>query len=124
MGSAYLSYLEKEDDWQRRARLLLKEFEDALTEQQSTYCTLIVPRSKWLGIEKSLLVHAASDPVAADLDVTTGLADIFQHDTHCGDVWNTNRCQNGRLTWLYLKYWELMVQLKTFKRVERALLEK
>ncbi|KAI5141739.1 coiled-coil domain-containing protein 127 [Manis pentadactyla] len=124
LGSAYLSYLEKEDDWQRRARLLLKEFEDALTERQSIYCSLIVPRSKRLGIEKSLLVRAASDPVAADLDMATGLADIFQHDTHCGNVWNTNRRQNGRLMWLYLKYWELMVQLKTFKRVERALLEK
>ncbi|XP_036871504.2 coiled-coil domain-containing protein 127 [Manis javanica] len=124
LGSAYLSYLEKEDDWQRRARLLLKEFEDALTERQSIYCSLIVPRSKRLGIEKSLLVRAASDPVAADLDMATGLADIFQHDTYCGDVWNSNRRQNGRLMWLYLKYWDLMVQLKTFKRVERALLEK
>ncbi|KAM9695135.1 coiled-coil domain-containing protein 127 isoform 1-T3 [Trichechus inunguis] len=124
LRGAYQSCLEREEDWQRRARLLLKEFEDALTERQNIYCSLVLPRSKRLEIEKSLLVRASVDPVAADLEMVTGLTDIFRHDTYCGDVWNTNKRQNGRLMWLYLKYWELIVELKKFKRVEKAILEK
>ncbi|XP_058162672.1 coiled-coil domain-containing protein 127 [Dasypus novemcinctus] len=124
LRSAYQSCLEKEENWQKRASLLLKEFEDALTERQSIYCSLILPRSKRLEIEKSLLVRASIDPVAADLEMVAGLTDIFKHDTYCGDVWNTNKRRNGRLMWLYLKYWELIVELKKFKRVEKAILEK
>ena len=123
LRSADLSFLEKEDDWQRRARLVLKEFEDALTERQNIYCSLLLPRGRRLEIEKSLLVRAATDPVATDLQMAAGLTDIFKHDTYCGDVWNTNRRQNGRLMWLYLKYWELAVELKKCKRVEKAILE-
>ncbi|KAM9050554.1 LOW QUALITY PROTEIN: coiled-coil domain-containing protein 127-like [Megaptera novaeangliae] len=123
LRSAYLSCLDKEEDWQRRARLLLREFEDALTERQSIYCSLVLPRHKRLEIEKSLLVRASTDPVAADLEMAAGLTDIFKHDTYCGDVWNTNKRHNGRLMWL-LRYWELMVELKKFKNVERAILEK
>ncbi|XP_007953979.1 coiled-coil domain-containing protein 127 [Orycteropus afer afer] len=123
LRSAYQSCLEREEDWQRRARLLLKEFEDALTERQNIYCSLVLPRSKRLAIEKSLLVRASVDPVAADLEMVPGLTDIFRHDTHCGDMWNTNRRHNGKLMWLYLKYWELTVQLKAFQRVEKAILE-
>uniref|UniRef100_A0ABI7VQK9 Coiled-coil domain containing 127 n=1 Tax=Felis catus TaxID=9685 RepID=A0ABI7VQK9_FELCA len=124
LRSTYLSFLEKEEDWQRRARLVLKEFEDALTERQSIYCSLLLPRSRRLDIEKRLLVRASTDPVAADLHMAAGLTDIFKHDTYCGDVWNTNRRQNGRLMWLYLKYWELIVELKKYKAVEKAILEK
>lgn len=124
LRSAYLSCLEEEEGWQGRAGLLLKELEDALSERQSIYCSLLLPRSRRLEIEKNLLVRASTDPVAADLEVAAGLTDIFKHDTYCGDVWNTNRRQNGRLMWLYLKYWELTVQLKKFKRVEKAILEK
>ncbi|XP_053069891.1 coiled-coil domain-containing protein 127 isoform X1 [Acinonyx jubatus] len=124
LRSTYLSFLEKEEDWQRRARLVLKEFEDALTERQSIYCSLLLPRSRRLEIEKRLLVRASTDPVAADLHMAAGLTDIFKHDTYCGDVWNTNRRQNGRLMWLYLKYWELIVELKKYKAVEKAILEK
>ncbi|XP_006900237.1 PREDICTED: coiled-coil domain-containing protein 127 [Elephantulus edwardii] len=120
----YESCLEREEDWQRRARLLLKEFEDALSERQSIFCSLVLPRRRRLEIEKSLLVRAVTDPVAADLEMVTGLTDIFKHDTYCGDIWNTNRRQNGRLMWLYLKYWELIVELRKFKRVEKAILEK
>ncbi|XP_045299573.1 coiled-coil domain-containing protein 127 [Leopardus geoffroyi] len=124
LRSTYLSLLEKEEDWQRRARLVLKEFEDALTERQSIYCSLLLPRSRRLEIEKRLLVRASTDPVAADLHMAAGLTDIFKHDTYCGDVWNTSRRQNGRLMWLYLKYWELIVELKKHKAVEKAVLEK
>nr|XP_053769469.1 coiled-coil domain-containing protein 127 isoform X1 [Desmodus rotundus] len=123
LRNAYLSCLEKEEDWQRRARLLLKEFEGALSERQSIYCSLVLPRRKRLEIEKNLLVRASTDPIAADLEMAAGLTDIFNHDTYCGDVWNTNKRQNGRLMWLYLKYWELIVELKKFKKVEKAILE-
>ncbi|XP_017375900.1 coiled-coil domain-containing protein 127 [Cebus imitator] len=124
LRSAYLSCLQKEENWQRRAGLLLKEFEAVLTERQNIYCSLFLPRSKRLELEKSLLVRASVDPVAADLEMGAGLTDIFQHDTYCGDVWNTNKRRNGRLMWLYLKYWELVVELKKFKKVEKAILEK
>lgn len=124
LRSAYLSCLGQEEDWQRRARLLLKDIEGALSERQSIYCSLLLPRGRRLQIEKSLLGRASTDPVAADLDMAAGLTDIFKHDTHCGDVWNTDRRQNGRLMWLYLKYWELTVELKKFERVEKAILEK
>ncbi|XP_004698168.1 coiled-coil domain-containing protein 127 [Echinops telfairi] len=124
LRSAYQSCLAGEEDWQRRARLLLQDFEEALTERQSIYCSLVLPRRRRLDLEKSMLVRASVDPVAADLDMVAGLTDIFKHDTHCGEVWNTNRRQNGRLMWLYLKYWELIVELKKFKRIEKAILEK
>ncbi|XP_037386125.1 coiled-coil domain-containing protein 127 [Talpa occidentalis] len=122
LRSAYLRCLGREEDWQRRARRLLGEFEEALAERQSIFCSRLLPRSKRLEIEKDLLVRASTDPVAAELEMAAGLTDIFKHDTHCGDVWNTDRRQNGRLLWVYLKYWELMVELKKFKSVERALL--
>ncbi|XP_027625651.1 coiled-coil domain-containing protein 127-like [Tupaia chinensis] len=124
LRGVYMSYLEKEEDWQRRARLLLKEFEAALTERRNIYCSLILPRNKRLEREKNLLVRASVDPVAADLEMVAGLTDIFKHDTYCSDVWNTNKRQNGRLMCLYLRYWELIVELKKFKRVEKAILEK
>ena len=111
LRSAYLRCLGQEEDWQRRARLLLSEFEAALTERQSIYCSLVLPRRRRLELEKSLLVRASTDPVAADLEMAAGLTDIFKHDTHCGDVWNTNKRQNGRLMWLYLRYWELIVKI-------------
>lgn len=124
LRSAYLSCLGQEEGWQRRARLLLKDVEGALSERQSIYCSLLLPRGQRLQLEKSLLDRAAADPIAAELDMAAGLTDIFKHDTHCGDVWNTDRRQNGRLMWLYLKYWELTVELKKFERVEKAILEK
>ncbi|KAB1281267.1 Coiled-coil domain-containing protein 127 [Camelus dromedarius] len=120
---AYLSCLDREEDWQRRARLLLRELEGALTERQGIYCSLLLPRRRRLELEKSWLVRASTDPVAVDLGVAAGLVDIFKHDTYCGDVWNTDRRQNGRLMWLYLKYWELVVELKKFRSAEKAILE-
>ncbi|XP_045856640.1 coiled-coil domain-containing protein 127 [Meles meles] len=122
LRSAYLSFLEKEDDWQRRARLVLKEFEDALAERQSIYCSLLLPRRRRLEIEKDLLVRASTDPVAAELQTAAGLTDIFQHDTHCGGVWNGGGRRHGRLMWLYLRYWELSAELRKRRRVEAAIL--
>ncbi|XP_020841338.1 coiled-coil domain-containing protein 127 isoform X2 [Phascolarctos cinereus] len=124
LKSVYQHCLEKEENWQKRAAFLLKEFEEALIERQNIYCSLVLPRTKRLEIEKSLLVRASIDPVAADLEMVSGLTDIFKHDTYCGDMWNSNKRQNGRLMWLYLKYWELAVELNKFKRVEKSILEK
>ncbi|XP_004597968.2 coiled-coil domain-containing protein 127 [Ochotona princeps] len=124
LRGAYLHCLQGEEDWQQRARRLLQEFEDALTERQSIYCSRLLPRGQRLEMEKSLLVRASVDPVAADLDMVSGLTDIFKHDTHCGGIWNTNKRQNGRLMWLYLQYWELLVELKKFRKVEKVILEK
>ncbi|CAO2622000.1 Coiled-coil domain-containing protein 127 [Lemmus lemmus] len=123
LRSVYLSCLEEEDDWQRRAQLVLKEVGEALVERQNIYCSPVLPRSAKLQLEKSLLVRSSVDPVAADLEMAASLSDIFRHK-HCGDVWNTNKRQNGRLMWMYLKYWELLVELKKFKKVEKVILEK
>ncbi|KAM4875867.1 coiled-coil domain-containing protein 127 isoform 2-T2 [Thomomys bottae] len=124
LRSVYLSCLEDEQDWQRKAQLMLKEIGEALVERQSIYCSPILPRSIRLQLEKNLLARASMDPVATNLEMEAGLTDIFKHDKHCGDVWNTNKRQNGKLMWLYLKYWELVVELKKFKRVEQVILEK
>ncbi|XP_010602661.1 coiled-coil domain-containing protein 127 [Fukomys damarensis] len=124
LRSVYLSCLEEQENWERRARLMLKEVGEALAERQSIYCSLVLPRHTRLELEKNLLVRASVDPVAADLEMTAGLTDIFKHDTYCSGIWNTNKRQNGRLMWLYLKYWELVVELKKFKRVEKVILQK
>ncbi|KAJ8785151.1 hypothetical protein J1605_007707 [Eschrichtius robustus] len=93
LRSAYLSCLDKEEDWP--------------TESQAS-AERVRGRS-----------HRKTEHLLQD----GGWPDIFKHDTYCGDVWNTNKRHNGRLMWLYLRYWELMVELKKFKNVERAILE-
>ncbi|KAJ6657828.1 hypothetical protein lerEdw1_001878 [Lerista edwardsae] len=123
-GVLYQSCMEKEGQWQKRAIVLLKEYEEALTERQDIYCSLMLPRNRRLEIEKNLLVKAATDSVALDLEMETGLKDIFRHDTYCSNLLNTNKRRNGRLMWLYLRYWELSVELRKFKRVEKAMLGK
>lgn len=123
-GVLYQSCMEKEGQWQKRAIDLLKEYEEALTERQDIYCSLMLPRNRRLEIEKNLLVKAATDSVALDLEMETGLKDIFRHDTYCSNLFNTNKHRNGRLMWLYLRYWELSVELRKFKRVEKAMLGK
>uniref|UniRef100_A0A663LPL0 Uncharacterized protein n=1 Tax=Athene cunicularia TaxID=194338 RepID=A0A663LPL0_ATHCN len=99
-GNLYQSCLAKEEEWQKRASILLKEFEAGLQERQDIYCSLVVPRSQRLEIEKNLLVKAATDPVAMALQMESGLKDIFKHDNYCGNLLNRNKSQNGRLMWL------------------------
>ncbi|KFQ39112.1 Coiled-coil domain-containing protein 127 [Mesitornis unicolor] len=123
-GNLYQSCLAKEEEWQKRANILLKEFEERLKERQDIYCSLVVPRSQRLEIEKNLLVKAATDPVATALHMESGLKDIFKHDNYCGNLLNRNKSQNGRLMWLYLRYWELAIELQKFKRAEKAILGK
>ncbi|KAM9228171.1 Coiled-coil domain-containing protein 127 [Leptosomus discolor] len=123
-GNLYQTCLAKEEEWQKRASILLKEFEEGLKERQDIYCSLVVPRSQRLEIEKNLLVKAATDPVAMALHMESGLKDIFKHDNYCGNLLNRNKSQNGRLMWLYLRYWELAIELQKFKRAEKAMLGK
>uniref|UniRef100_A0A8C5MX15 Coiled-coil domain containing 127 n=1 Tax=Leptobrachium leishanense TaxID=445787 RepID=A0A8C5MX15_9ANUR len=120
----FSAYLGKEEEWQRKAKDLLKEFEDNLKERQNIYCSLIIPKIKRLEIEKKMLIKAITDPIAAELHMEDGLSDIFKHDTHCATVTNTNKRQNGRLMWVYMKYWELAVDLKRYKKAEDAMLGK
>ncbi|XP_069468459.1 coiled-coil domain-containing protein 127 [Ambystoma mexicanum] len=123
-GALYQGCLAKEEEWQKKATNLLSEVEDALVERQNIYCSLMVPRKKRLEIEKKLLRRAATDPVAAEIHLKAGLTDIFQNDRHCADLTNTNSRNNGKLMWLYLKYWELAVEHKKFKKVENVMLGK
>lgn len=123
-GALYASYLEKEEDWQTKAKCLLTEFENALKERQNIYCSFVAPRKKRIEIEKKLLVKAATSPVAVELGMSEGLEDIFKHDTHCAVLLNNNKHQNGRLMWLYLKYWELLLDLKKFKTAEELMIGK
>ncbi|KAM4689760.1 coiled-coil domain-containing protein 127 isoform 1-T4 [Discoglossus pictus] len=123
-GALIRSCLEKEEEWQKKANSLLKEFEESLKERQNIYCSLIASRKHRLEIEKNLLVKAASNPIALELKMEDDLVDIFKHDTHCAVMTNTNMHQNGRLMWLYLKYWKLTVEHKKFKRVEETIVGK
>ncbi|XP_053570504.1 coiled-coil domain-containing protein 127 [Bombina bombina] len=123
-GVLYKSCLEKEEEWKKKAEIVLKEFEEALKERQNIYCSLIAPRKNRLEIEKNLLVKAATNPIAIELQMEADLVDIFKHDTHCAVLTNTNKHQNGRLMWLYLKYWKQTVDIKKFKKVEEAIVGK
>ncbi|KAM8967896.1 coiled-coil domain-containing protein 127 [Pelodytes ibericus] len=123
-GVLYSTYLGKEEEWKVKANSLLKEFEDDLKERQNIYCSLLVPKIKRLELEKKMLVKAITNPVAVELEMEDGLTDIFKNDTHCGVLMNTNKNQNGKLMWVYLKYWELTVELKKFKKAEEAMLGK
>ncbi|OCT76135.1 coiled-coil domain-containing protein 127 [Xenopus laevis] len=121
-GALYRSYILKEGEWQKRANSLLKEFEEALKERQNIYCSMVVSRKERLEIEKNLIIRAVTDPVAVELNMEAGLDDIFKHDTYCASFANTNKSRNGRLMWLYLKYWELAVERNKFKKVEKAII--
>ncbi|KAM4029190.1 coiled-coil domain-containing protein 127 [Anomaloglossus baeobatrachus] len=120
----YASHLKRQEEWQTKAKGLLKEFEEALKERQNIYCSWTTQKTNRFEIENSLLVKAASNPIAVELGMTDGLIDIFKHDKHCAVVTNTNKLENGRLMWIYLKYWQLTVDLKKFKRFEENMMGK
>ncbi|XP_044150183.1 coiled-coil domain-containing protein 127 [Bufo gargarizans] len=120
----YTSNCEREEEWQTKAKSLLKDFEDALKERQNIYCSWTASKKNRLEIEKKMLVKAASNPVAAEVGMTDGLIDIFKHDNYCAELTNTNKRENGRLMWIYLKYWQLSVDVKKFKRLQEAMTEK
>lgn len=120
----FASHLEKEEEWQIKAKSLLKEFENALRERQNVYCSLITPKKHRFEIENKMLIKAANNPIAVEVGMTDGLIDIFKHDNHCAVLTNTNTRENGKLMWVYLKYWELTVDLKKFKKLEEAMIGK
>lgn len=124
LRSAYLRCLGQEEDWQRRARLLLSEFEAGVTERQSIYCSLVLPPQAARAREEPAGSSAGHPPGGCGPEMAAGLTDIFKHDTHW-DVWDHQQApKRGRLMWLYLRYWELIIELKKFKQVEKAILEK
>ncbi|MGH0163356.1 UNVERIFIED_CONTAM: hypothetical protein FKN15_044945 [Acipenser sinensis] len=122
-AALFRSILEKESDWQNKATFVLKHFEEALVERQSAFCSVFLLRDRRLEMEKNLLIKAATDPVAVELKMEADLKTIFKHDRYCAGLLNTDKRKNGRLMWLFLKQWELQVELQKFKSAERSLLE-
>ncbi|KAJ8395297.1 hypothetical protein AAFF_G00034990 [Aldrovandia affinis] len=115
--------LERESGWQCRATALLREFEVELVERQNAFCSVLIPRERRLEMEKNLLVRAAKEPLATELNMEADLKDIFKKDRHCADLLNTDKRRNGSLMWLYLRYWEQQVRLKKHERANAALLK-
>nr|XP_020452898.1 coiled-coil domain-containing protein 127 [Monopterus albus] len=119
-GAALHHALELENDWYQRATAALKELEGLLVERQNAYCSLIQPRDQRLEMEKNMLIRVVKDPITAELDVESGLKDIFKRDKHCADLLNMDKRKNGSLMWVYLKYWQLQVQLREEKEREKS----
>ena len=63
-----------------------------------------------------MLIKFVKDPVLPELNLESGLNDIFKCDTHCADLQNSDKSKNGRLMWEYLKQWQDTVQKR--KRAE------
>ncbi|XP_071761097.2 coiled-coil domain-containing protein 127a [Centroberyx gerrardi] len=121
-GAVLHQALEREKDWHQRATVTLKEIEGQLIERQSAYCSLLQPREQRLEMEKNMLLKVVKAPIGGELDLETGLKDIFKNDKHCADLLNMDKRKNGSLMWLYLKYWQLQVTVQTHKRAEEAIL--
>ncbi|XP_036395342.1 coiled-coil domain-containing protein 127a [Megalops cyprinoides] len=120
-GALFSRALDRETEWQSKAMAVLREFETGLVERQRVFCSVLLPRDRRLEMEKNLLVRAAKEPLAAELNMESGLKDIFKNDRHCADVLNTDQRKNGSLMWLYLRYWELQVALQKHKRALESL---
>ncbi|KAL7840300.1 hypothetical protein AOLI_G00256230 [Acnodon oligacanthus] len=120
-GIALNGALQREEQWHQRATALLQELELQLVERQEAFCSLLVPRERRLEMEKNLLLKVAKDPVGAELGLEEDLRDIFKNDRHCADLLNMDKKKNGKLMWLYLRYWQLQVTLQKHKRAEDAL---
>ncbi|KAJ8273118.1 hypothetical protein GJAV_G00097640 [Gymnothorax javanicus] len=120
-GALLQSALERENEWQRKAVAVLQEFEGELVERQNAFCSVLIPRERRLEMEKNLLVRAAKEPLASELNMEADLKDIFKMDRHCADLLNTDKRRNGSLMWLYLRYWEQQIALQKHKRAAAAL---
>ncbi|XP_067884399.1 coiled-coil domain-containing protein 127-like [Heterodontus francisci] len=123
-GALYQDMVAREEVWKSQATALIKDFEKLLINRQSLFCSYIRPRQERQELERNMLSQAVTNPVAKELGIEAGLKYIFKHETHCANMGNTDKRQNGRLMWVYLAYWELQVELQKFKRVETALLGK
>ncbi|GCB80281.1 coiled-coil domain-containing protein 127-like [Scyliorhinus torazame] len=123
-GALYQDMVEREGVWENQARSLIKEFEKSLVNRQNLFCSYFIPRQERLELERKMLSQAVTNPVAKELGIEAGLSNIFKHETHCANLQNVDKRQNGRLMWMYLAYWELQAELQKFKKVEAALLGK
>ncbi|KAI1894225.1 hypothetical protein AGOR_G00113630 [Albula goreensis] len=113
--------LGRQHDWQLQAAAVLRDFEAGLVERQSALCNAFLPRRRRLVMERNLLLRAAEEPLARELNMDRDLMDIFINDRHCADLLNTDRRQNGSLMWVYLRVWQLQVTLQTHKRAHKSL---
>ncbi|KAI4873121.1 hypothetical protein NFI96_015543 [Prochilodus magdalenae] len=120
-GIALNGALQREEQWHQRAKALLEELEHQLVERQEAFCSLLVPRERRLELEKNLLLKVAKDPVGAELGLEEDLRDIFKNDRYCADLLNMDKKKNGKLMWLYLRYWQLQITLQKHKRAEETL---
>lgn len=120
-GVALRKALQQEEEWQRRAQALLQELEVQLVERQEAFCSILLPREHRVEMEKNLLLKVAKNPVGAELNLEDDLRDIFKNDRHCADLLNMDKRKNGKLMWLYLRYWQLQVTLQKHKRAEETL---
>ncbi|XP_062841675.1 coiled-coil domain-containing protein 127a [Trichomycterus rosablanca] len=120
-GLALQTALKQEEQWKQKAQVLLQELEVKLVERQDAYCSILLPRERRMEMEKNLLLKVAKDPVGAELGLEDDLRDIFKNDKHCADLLNMDRRKNGKLMWLYLKYWNLHIELQEHKRAEETL---
>lgn len=121
-GALFQDALEKQGDRELKAIEALKEVEQRLVERQSAFCSILVPREKRLEMEKDLLVMTAREPALARLRMEESLRDIFKNDRRCAQYMNTDKRKNGNLMWVYLRYWQLQVNLEKHQRAEAALL--
>uniref|UniRef100_A0A8C1EY63 Coiled-coil domain containing 127b n=1 Tax=Cyprinus carpio carpio TaxID=630221 RepID=A0A8C1EY63_CYPCA len=121
-GALFHEALEKEKERERRASLALKDVEYRLVKRQEMFCSKMVHSSWRVVMEKELLAYIAKEPLLADLKMENGLKDIFQNDSHCAEIHNTNPRKNGCLMWLYLSYWKLQLSLQSHKKAEAAVL--
>lgn len=120
-GLALHTALQQEEEWQQKAQFLLQDLEHQLVERQNAFCSLLLPRGQRKEMEKDLLLRVAKDPLGAKLGLEDDIRDIFKNDRHCADMLNMDRRKNGKLMWLYLKYWRLQVTLQQHKRAEDRL---
>lgn len=120
-GLALHAALQREEEWHQRAQVLLQDVQDQLVERQNAFCSLLLPREHRREMEKELLLKVAKDPMGAELGLEDDIRDIFKNDRHCTDMLNIDKRKNGKLMWLYLKYWRLQVTLQTHKRAEDRL---
>lgn len=120
-GMVLHAALQQEEEWQQRAQVLLQDLEHRLVERQNAFCSLLLPRERRMEMEKDLLLRVAKDPAGAELGLEDDIRDIFKNDRHCADMMNMDKRKNGKLMWLYLKYWRLQVTLQKHKRAEDRL---
>lgn len=92
-------------DQEQFALMALNKVEDKLVERQYVYCSPFTMRKTRLDIEQDLY-QMAKNPIFANLNMESGLRDIFKNDHHCAGRFNRDDRENGRLMWDYLKEWQ------------------